>query len=299
MCLSMSKAATAPDFRQSSNISGRYRATRKLRNNVVVETPQRPPHILVIDDHPEELRSLLDLLRAQGMQLSLAEDPRTGLQRAMALYPDLILLDVHMPQMNGFALCRLLREAPALAQTPIIFLTGASSIDDRLEGLSLGSVDYVVKPCAAEEVLARIRIHLQLIWREKATPTGIPDAPQHPDQMILHAAMRLIGRKLDQVPPLAEIAKQAGTHEKKLSTIFRQHLGMTVFAWIREERLRKSQELLADSNMDIQGIAELVGFNSAANFTTAFRQRLGMTPSKYRSHARSGDEVVTEDQSDS
>ena len=69
--------------------------------------------------------------------------------------------------------------------------------------------------------------------------------------------------------------------------------------WIREERLRKSQELLADSNMDIQGIAELVGFNSAANFTTAFRQRLGMTPSKYRSHARSGDEVVTEDQSDS
>lgn len=299
MCLSVSKAATAPDFRQSSDISGRHRATRKLRNNVVVETPQRPPHILVIDDRPEELRSLLDLLRAQGMQLSLAEDPRTGLQRAMALYPDLILLDVHMPQMNGFALCRLLREAPALAQTPIIFLTSAASIDDRLEGLSLGSVDYVIKPCAAEEVLARIRIHLQLIWREKATPTGIPDALQNPDQMILHAAMRLIGRKLDQVPPLAEIAKQAGTHEKKLSTIFRQHLGMTVFAWIREERLRKSQELLADSNMDIQGIAELVGFNSAANFTTAFRQRLGMTPSKYRSHARSGDEVVTEDQSGS
>ncbi len=160
-------------------------------------------------------------------------------------------------------------------------------------------MDYVVKPFAAEEVLARIRIHLQLIWREKTAPTGIPEAPQNPDQMILHAAMRLIGRKLDQVPPLAEIAKQAGTHEKKLSTIFRQHLGMTVFAWIREERLRKSQELLADSNMDIQGIAELVGFNSAANFTTAFRQRLGMTPSKYRSHARSGDEVVTEDQSDS
>lgn len=248
----------------------------------------RPPHILVIDDRPEDLRPLLELLRTQGMHLSLAEDPRTGLQRAIALYPDLILLDVHMSQMSGFAVCRLLREAPALQQTPIIFLTSAASVEERLEGLSLGSVDYMVKPYVPEEVLARIRIHLQLVWRERPAPVGVPEGLQPAEQMILHAAMRLIGRRLEDVPPLAEIARQAGTHEKKLSAIFRQHLGMTVFAWIREERLRKSQELLADSDMDIQDIAELVGFNSAANFTTAFRQRLGMTPSKYRSQARAG-----------
>ena len=63
-------------------------------------------------------------------------------------------------------------------------------------------------------------------------------------------------------------------------------MGSTVFAYVREARLRKSQELLSDSEMNVQDIADLVGFNSACNFTTAFRQRLGMTPSQYRQKAR-------------
>lgn len=250
--------------------------------------PHAPPHILVIDDRPEDLRPLLDLLRAEDMRLSLADDPRQGLQRALALYPDLILLDVHMPQMSGFTLCRLMREAPALRQTPIIFLTGAASVEERLEGLSLGGVDYVLKPCVPAEVLARIRIHLQLTWREQRATAALPEGAQDAEQLILHAAMRLIGRQLDNVPPLAEIAGQAGTHDKRLSSIFRRHLGMTVFAWIREERLRKSQELLAGSAMGIQDVATQVGFSSAANFATAFRERFGVPPSEFRSRAREG-----------
>ncbi len=175
-----------------------------------------PAHILVIDDHPEELSPLLDMLRNQGMKLSVAETPHAGIQRAIALYPDLILLDVHMPQMSGFAVCRLLREVPALRQTPILFLTSASSVEDRLEGLSLGSVDYMIKPYAPEEVLARIRIHLQLVWRQHFATMDVPEGHQSTDQIILHAAMRLLGRRLEDVPPLAEIARQAGTHDKKL-----------------------------------------------------------------------------------
>jgi transcriptional regulator GlxA family with amidase domain len=93
---------------------------------------------------------------------------------------------------------------------------------------------------------------------------------------------------LEQVPSLAEVARQVGTYDKKLTRIFRRHLGMTVFAWIREERLHKSQELLADSGMGIQDIAALVGFGSACNFTTAFRRRTGLTPSEYRKRMRNG-----------
>ncbi|ACO80249.1 Response regulator [Azotobacter vinelandii CA] len=239
-------------------------------------------HILLIDDQPEELRSLRALLQAEGFRVSLASDPRQGLQRALALYPDLILLDVRMPQVDGFALCRLLREAPGGRQAPIIFLTSAASIDERLTGLQLGSVDYVLKSCVPEEILARIRIHLQLVWREQLQAPLPPPQPVDPDEMILHAAMRLIARHLDRPPPLTELARQVGTYDKRLSGVFRRRLGMTVFAWIREERLRKSQELLRDSSMSIQDIAELVGFSSAGNFATAFRERLGMTPSEFR-----------------
>lgn len=246
----------------------------------------RDIHVLIIDDHPEALKPLSSLIQSAGMRLSLITDPRQAVPRAQVLRPDLILLDVHMlSQMDGFAVCRLLQEAPVTRKVPIIFLTSASAVEDRLQGLTLGGVDYVIKPFAPEEVLARIRVHVQLARRdmpESNQPEALP-AEQSPDLIILHAAMRLIAQQLDEPPALPEIARLVGTHDKKLSAIFRQHLDMTVFAFIREERLRKSQQLLIESHLSIQDIADLVGFRSAANFATAFRERTGMTPSAFRS----------------
>lgn len=245
------------------------------------------PHILVIDDNPDDVRSLLVLLRKQAWRLSMASEARQGYQRALALRPDLILLDVQMPQMDGFTLCRLLREAPATCAIPVIFLTSAGSVDERLEGLSLGGVDYVLKPFEPEEVLARIRIHLQLTWRARSVESAqAPPQPQDADQIVLRAAMRFIDQTLDDLPSLADIARKVGTHDKRLSAIFREQLGTTVFGYVREARLRRGQELLADGGMSIQDIAELVGFRSACNFTTAFRERLGLTPSQFRQQAR-------------
>lgn len=83
---------------------------------------------------------------------------------------------------------------------------------------------------------------------------------QPPEQVILQAAVRLIRGKLNHLPKLTEIAAKVGTHDKRLSAIFREQLGMTVFAWVREERLRKTQELLVDSDISIEDIATQVGF---------------------------------------
>lgn len=88
------------------------------------------------------------------------------------------------------------------------------------------------------------------------------------------------------MPSLAEIARKVGTHDKRLSAIFRERLGSTVFAYVREARLKYAQELLADSTVSVQDIADLVGFRSACNFTTAFRERVGVTPSQFRQRAR-------------
>ncbi|AMZ75364.1 DNA-binding response regulator [Pseudomonas fluorescens] len=241
------------------------------------------PHILLIDDVPEDIRATLILLKTQPWRISLASDAYQGYQRALALRPDLIVLDVHMPQMDGFSLCRLLREAPATRHTPILFLSSANTSLERLEGLTVGAVDYIPKSCAPEEVLARIRIHLQLTWR---APPAIADNPADPepqgDEIVLRAAMRLIENQLDDIPSLGMLAQKVGTHEKRLSAIFREHLGMTVFAYIRDARLRRGQELLSESAMSVQDVAEVVGFRNACNFTTAFRQRIGMTPSQFR-----------------
>ncbi len=244
------------------------------------------PHILVIDDTPEDVRPVLVALRSQGWRISTSHDARQGLQRALILRPDLILLDVQMPHMDGFTLCRLLREADATKHTPVIFLTSAGSLEQRLEGLQLGGVDYVLKPYEPLEVLARIRVHLQLLNRLNATTEQDNAELTGDEPLLLKAVIRLIDQNLANLPSLPDLARKVGTHDKRLSTLFREHMGTTVFAYVREVRLRKSQELLSDSEMNVQDIADLVGFSNAGNFTTAFRQRLGMTPSQYRQQSR-------------
>lgn len=240
------------------------------------------PHILVIDDVPEDIHPMLVAMRAMSWRVTLATDGQQGYQRAQLLGPDLILLDVRMPLMDGFTVCRLLQESPRTRDVPVLFLTSAGAVDERLEGLSHGAVDYVMKSAEPEELLARIRIHLRLMRRPEAAlqPDKQPLLSQ--DEVILRAATRLIGQRLGDLPSLEDIATLVGTYDKKLSAIFRQHMGTTVFAWVREERLRRSKEMLADAGMNMQAIAEAIGFRSACNFTTAFRERMGVTPSDYR-----------------
>lgn len=246
---------------------------------------QDKPLVLIIDDRPEQLGAVTALLRAEHLKVSIATDGMQGYERAQALQPHLILLDVRLPGTDGFAICRLLKESPRTRDIPVIFLSAAVADEDRLHGLTHGGVDYVAKPCLPAEVLARIRIHLHLA-AGASTPASMANedgqtALSH-DQVILRAAMRFIGAHLANVPSLADIAHKVGTHDKRLSAIFRQHLGMTVFAWIRDERLRRARELLADSRMSIQDVADQVGFRNACNLSTAFRDRVGVTPSAYR-----------------
>lgn len=243
-----------------------------------------PAHLLLIDDKPEYLRSLLETIREQGWKLSLATDGQQGFYRAQALKPDLILLDVEMPVMDGFATSLLLKEAPETTNTPIIFLTSAGDDYQRLQGLQQG-VDYITKPFLPAEVIARIRIHLQLskatLIDEEKAPTENQTATSY-DEVILLAVIRYVRENIAELPPLAAIALQVGTHEKRLSRIFREHLNTTVFTWIREERLNLGRKWLAESNMSIQDIADQLGFTSSANFATAFRTRMNVTPSEYR-----------------
>ncbi len=248
------------------------------------------PHILVIDDAPEMIRSLLLALRAKSWKVTLASDGRQGYQRAQLLSPDLILLDVRMPGMDGFAVCRLLQESPRTRDIPVLFLTSASEADERLEGLTHGAVDFVMKSCEPAELLARVQIHLRLMRRAEPATAEADDQDTRlsPDEVVLRAAVRLISQQLGGLPSLEVIANKVGTHDKKLSAIFRQHLGTTVFAWIREERLRRGRQLLAGTDLSMQDIAEHIGFRSACNFTTAFRERMGVTPSAFRRGLREG-----------
>ena len=118
--------------------------------------------VLVVDDLPENLALLFDVLSGAGFKVLVAASGDEALERLPELQPDLILLDVLMPGRDGFAVCRELKQDAAFAEVPVIFMTARSDTVDKVTGFRAGAVDYVGKPFEADEVLARVRAHLQL-----------------------------------------------------------------------------------------------------------------------------------------
>ncbi|MCW3480752.1 helix-turn-helix domain-containing protein [Neisseriaceae bacterium JH1-16] len=252
-------------------------------------------HLLIVDDSLDELRLLKNLLDAHRFRLSVAFDGIQGYQRAQTLRPDLILMDVRMPKADGFSACRLLKADPQTRDIPVVFLSAATAPEERLTGLSIGGVDYVSKPFLAEEVLARVRIHLQLAGRHSA-PQALAAEPLDPDEVLLQAGIALIRHRLSEPLTVEEIATQLGSYEKKLSAVFRQRTGLTVFGYLREERLKTARRWLAETDTSIQDIADQLGFQNAGNFATAFRERIGLTPTAYRKSVRAGRPVAEEEE---
>jgi DNA-binding response OmpR family regulator len=117
------------------------------------------PRILIVDDEPEMLRGLEDNLQFEGYQTVTADDGKKGLAMALSEAPDLILLDVMMPGMSGWDLCRELRQRGL--DVPVIMLTARGEEVDRVLGLELGADDYVTKPFSLRELMARIRAVLR------------------------------------------------------------------------------------------------------------------------------------------
>src|SRR6185312_3540910 len=103
-------------------------------------------------------------------------------QLAVAQSPDLILLDVRMPNMDGYTACRLLKANPVTQDIPVIFLSGADADEERIMGLSIGGVDYVSKPFSPGELAARIQVHLNLARRHQAPPAADEEEETHPPE---------------------------------------------------------------------------------------------------------------------
>ncbi|RFP07933.1 MULTISPECIES: sensor histidine kinase [unclassified Duganella] len=127
------------------------------------EIPVVPmPTILIVDDSLSYLAALLDRLERHGFMIVLAQTAAEGLMRAEFAEPDLILLDVVMPGIDGFEACRRLKAGKATKDIPVIFMTGLTDPKQKVTGFDAGGVDYITKPFQIEEVLARINTHLAL-----------------------------------------------------------------------------------------------------------------------------------------
>jgi signal transduction histidine kinase len=118
--------------------------------------------VLIVEDTPESLELLSELMTAAGYDVRQAQDGDLALLSVQAKAPDLILLDVRMPGLNGFQVCHRLKANPATADIPVIFLSALQDMEAKVQGFQLGAVDYIGKPYQVEEVLVRVRTHMEL-----------------------------------------------------------------------------------------------------------------------------------------
>ena len=249
---------------------------------------QVPLTLLVIDDEPDNQHLAAEILRDQGLDLVSAPDGATGLQLAATLRPDLILLDIRMPGLDGFQVCERLKADPATRSIPVIFLSALDHYEDKARGFAAGGVDYVTKPCDARELLLRVTNHLRLAQAAPGPAVVSPGEPPAAEGMtapdrslviLLRARDRLLA-DLANPPDLNALARDCGTNRTTLQHLFQAKLGMSVFGYLREQRLQRARRLLAAGGHGIDEVATRVGYRHGHNLTRAFKQRFGLTPSQ-------------------
>lgn len=126
------------------------------------ELNMEKPLILIVDDLPQNVQILHQILKSGEYSFAVASDGEEALKLIKKRLPDLILLDIMLGDMDGFEVCKRLKEKPVTAQIPIIFLTARVEVEDKVHGFELGAIDYITKPFENAEVVARVHTHIQL-----------------------------------------------------------------------------------------------------------------------------------------
>jgi two-component system KDP operon response regulator KdpE len=166
---------------------------------------------LVVDDEPRLLSFLRSELKASGYQVSVAHDGKGALRAAAARGPDLVILDVGLPDINGFEVCRRLRETSSV---PVLMLTARANDADKVEGLDAGADDYLTKPFSTSELLARVRA---LLRRVRTSDTEGPGAEFRSGDFVIDFQRRRVEMRGEEVrlsateyKLLAELCRNAG-----------------------------------------------------------------------------------------
>jgi len=157
--------------------------------------------LLLVDDNPTNLQVLYQTLETTGCKLLVAKNGETALSIAQKASPDLILLDIMMPGIDGFEVCRRLKADPATAAIPVIFLSALTDTKDKVQGLQLGAVDYVSKPFQPDEVTARVNTHLT-IHRLKREVEKRKDALENELEIVSVVQRRLLPKKVPEIAGL-------------------------------------------------------------------------------------------------
>ncbi|MCB0629288.1 MAG: two-component regulator propeller domain-containing protein [Saprospiraceae bacterium] len=248
------------------------------------------PLLLIVEDNEDVVHYLKSCL-STNYRLSVAKNGQEGLEKALALQPDMVISDVMMPVKNGFELCTTLKQHPQGSHIPIILLTAKADMDSKLEGLDTGADAYLAKPFQKEELLIRVRklIELRRQLRQYYTSVeffnlSVPPG-ENQDELFLYQFKTFIEEQLDSPDLDVEVlCKKMGLSRTAFYHKVNALVGMPPATYIRLVRLNYAKKLLAQSDLTITQIAYQCGFSSQSLFTRSFTSHEGMSPSEFRTY---------------
>jgi signal transduction histidine kinase/DNA-binding response OmpR family regulator len=243
--------------------------------------------ILIVEDNPDVtsyIRSFLD----HDYQISTAENGKEGLKKALDKYPDLIISDVMMPEMDGFEFCQKVKIDERISHIPVILLTAKADLDSKITGLEFGADDYVTKPFEARELKIRSKnlIEQRRKLREKFSslidlnPKDI--AASSMDEQLLQRLLAVFEDQIEEADfSIEQLAQEIGMSRRHLNRKIKAITNLSTTDFIRTLRLQKAARLLKSASGTVAEIAYKVGFNNLSYFSKSFRKHFGQLPSDF------------------
>ncbi len=266
---------------------------------VATQAPQAPNAIsadativLLVEDNADMRAYLRDHLK-DDFEVVEAEDGKAGLAKAYALVPDLVLSDVMMPEMDGLALCKALKQDARTSHVPVILLTAKADVKSRISGFETGADAYLPKPFSAEELQVRVRslIEQRRALRTKfsrvgeAVLTSEPTLPSQEEAFLKQVQQVVEARLSDASFGVEALAEEMGMSQRQLLRKLRALTEETSTELIWRLRLEQAAHLLQQNAKSVKEVAFAVGFKYEASFSRSFRKVYGVSPSDYAEQA--------------
>lgn len=264
---------------QEATASSPTPATKALPNSLDA------PIVLVVEDNTDVRQYIKDQLRS-SFQIMEASNGAIGMEMAQQHIPDLIVSDVMMPEVDGYALVQRLRADERTSHIPVIMLTAKAEQHDKLEGLATGVDSYLVKPFDPAELRLRTqklieqrRLLQERYSREHLFPIPIEEQPSM-DEQFLQRFRGLILEQLDDEQLSVEVlSSQMNLSRSQLHRKLKALTGFSPNVWVRKIRLQKARQLLEQKSGTVTEVAFQVGFSNMSYFAKCFREEFGLAPS--------------------